>query len=209
LKQSINGQSFSYSGLYGQLSGLNITLLGEHQLENAACALAAIESLVFLGYKIDNKHIRKGLDLARWPGRLEVVYKKPLVVLDGAQNKASMLVLFGSLRKIFKYKKLFIILGISADKDIKGISRVVEAETQHIILTKSRHPRAAEPENIKRYFKKNKKEEIKVTNSLKDALNLSFKLSNKNDLIICCGSLFVVAEARKLLMKKNENKRII
>ncbi len=80
-------QTFDYEGLKVNLHGLKTSLLGEHQLENASCALAAIEVLVILGYTIDNRAIKRGINNTDWPGRLEVVAKRPHVVLDGAQNK--------------------------------------------------------------------------------------------------------------------------
>ena len=192
-------QTFDYEGLKVNLHGLKTSLLGEHQLENASCALAAIEVLVLLGYTIDNRAIKRGINNTDWPGRLEVVAKRPHVVLDGAQNKASMLVLVKALSKYFKYKNLIVLLGISADKDIKGICQIISRAADEIILTKSLHPRAALPNVIEKHFKDCRRKNTQSTYNITDAFKLASKLSKKNDLIVCCGSLFVVAEVRQLM----------
>lgn len=191
-------QSFSYHGFLLNLPALKTSLLGEHQLENASCALAVIEVLAILGYKIDNMSIKRAIANTDWPGRLEIVDKEPYIVLDGAQNKASTRVLVKAL-KIFKYKKLIVILGISVDKDIKGICRLINTAADSIIITKSFHPRAALPDVINECFKSIKRRDAEITYSITSALKLARRLSKKDDLIICCGSLFVVAEARRLL----------
>ena len=192
-------QSFSYHGFLVSFPVLKTGLLGEHQLENASCALAAIEVLAILGYKIDNMSIKRAIANTGWPGRLEIMDKEPYIVLDGAQNKASTRVLIEALKKYFKYKNLIVILGISADKDIKGICQLINTAADSIIITKSFHPRAASPDVIDECFKNIKRKDTEVTYNIANALKLARKLSKKKDLIICCGSLFVVAEVRRLL----------
>ena len=192
-------QTFDYEGLKVNLHGLKTSLLGEHQLENASCALAAIEVLVILGYTIDNRAIKKAIANANWPGRLEIVEKKPYIVLDGAQNKASIVALITALKRYFNYKRLVVVLGISADKDIKGICQLISATANNIIITKSLHPRSASPVTIEKHFKYFSRRDTQRTDNIKDALKLARKLSKEDDLIICCGSLFVVAEVRQLI----------
>lgn len=192
-------QSFSYHGFLVSFPVLKTGLLGEHQLENASCALAAIEVLAILGYKIDNMSIKRAIANTGWPGRLEIMDKEPYIVLDGAQNKASTRVLIEALKKYFKYKNLIVILGISADKDIKGICQLINTAADSIIITKSFHSRAALPDVIDECFKNIKRRDTEITYNIANALKLARKLSKKNDLIICCGSLFVVAEVRRLL----------
>ena len=192
-------QKFFYHGIGRDLPNLKTNLLGEHQLENASCALAAIEVLVILGYKIDNRAIKKAIANTNWPGRLEIVEKRPYIVLDGAQNKASIAALITALKRYFKYKKLVVVLGISADKNIKGICQLISATANNIIITKSLHPRSASPVTIEKHFKYFSRRDTQRTDNIKDALKLARKLSKEDDLIICCGSLFVVAEVRQLI----------
>ena len=94
------GQSFQVKGLKGEYK-LRIKLLGEHQLENAANAVAAAELLQERGAKISSKNIAEGIWKVDWPGRLQVLRKKPWVVVDGAHNAYSMLQTGHSVRRVF------------------------------------------------------------------------------------------------------------
>ncbi len=189
---------FSLIGLFGEYSCLKINLLGEHQWINAAVAVGVIEALRFYNIYVDIDSIKVGLYNTVWPGRCEVVSKNPLIVLDGAQNIASSQALKGTIKENFfasgkKYKKLILVLGISNDKDIKGICKELHGLADIIILTKANNPRATEPEDLAKYLKDKK---LYLTNSVKEAAKLAKDLAKKEDLILVTGSLFVVGEFR-------------
>ena len=99
--------------------------------------------------------------------------------------------------KLFKYSRLILILGVSEDKDIKGICSVLEKISDVIILTKALHPRAVSVDCIKKHISDKKK--IYLSNSVSNALELAREKAGENDLILAAGSLFVVAEARKII----------
>ena len=192
-------QTFKLKAINQEYDSLEINLLGEHQIINAACAVAAVEALSkrINNININEGLIKKGLSSSHWPGRLEVVARNPLIVLDGAQNVASAQALIKALKRHFSYKNLVLVLGISKDKSIAGIVKVLEGEAQKVIITRANLARAAEPEVIASFFKQ--REEIKITHSVNEAVSLARKEAEKDDLIIICGSLFVIAEARKTL----------
>ncbi len=188
------GEIFSVSGAVGKYERLKMKLLGSHQVVNAASAIAIIESLRFSGTIIPEDAIVKGVEEARWPGRLEVVSRDPLVVLDGAQNKASALALASSIRR-FKYKRLILVLGVSGDKDIKGILEALMPVSDSVVLTRAKiTARAADPEGIRKLMDPSKK--TTVTYGVDDAMNAALLQSNSGDLVLVTGSLFVVGEAR-------------
>ncbi|MCK5306127.1 MAG: bifunctional folylpolyglutamate synthase/dihydrofolate synthase [Candidatus Omnitrophica bacterium] len=190
-------QSFTVRSMSGRLFNLKTSLLGRHQMINASCGVAAIEALNSYHIKVSSDAVESGVNSARWPGRLEVAARKPLVVLDGAQNKASARVLKEAVLKLFKYSRLILILGVSEDKDIKGICSVLEKISDVIILTKALHPRAVSVDCIKKHISDKKK--IYLSNSVSNALELAREKAGENDLILAAGSLFVVAEARKII----------
>lgn len=107
------GQEFTYEDLRSgeRIVGLHIGLLGEHQLKNAALAVAAAR---YLG--VTENAIRDGLAAARWAGRLEVVSRKPLIVLDGAHNEAGMIALSAAINTYWRGRKICAVLGMLADK---------------------------------------------------------------------------------------------
>jgi len=156
-------------------------------------AVAAIKALQSYNIKINNSLIRKGLYNTAWPGRCEVIARNPFVVLDGAQNIASAEVLKNAIKDNFKYKKLILILGVSNDKDIKGIANVLSGLASVIILTKANHPRAFEPKVIAEYLKH---KQVYITKSVKEAKATSQCIAGRDDLILVTGSLFVVGEFR-------------
>jgi dihydrofolate synthase/folylpolyglutamate synthase len=124
-----------------------------------------------------------------------VVAKKPMIVLDGAQNAASASVLKKAIQERFRYRRLMLVLGVSNDKDIKGIANQLDDLADVVILTKANTSRATEPEVLRGYFKN---KEAYITNSVKEAKALAWQLADKQDLILVTGSLYVVGEARKL-----------
>jgi dihydrofolate synthase/folylpolyglutamate synthase len=109
-----DSQSFTYTetGSGESLAGLQISLLGAHQLDNAALAVAAARKL-----GLPESAIRGGLAAARWAGRLEVVSRQPLIVLDGAHNVAGMQALSAALKEYWADRRIVAVLGMLADKE--------------------------------------------------------------------------------------------
>jgi dihydrofolate synthase/folylpolyglutamate synthase len=184
---------FSVKGILAEYSDLRTGLLGDHQLINAALAIGVIEALHYYNINVHADSIRRGIYNAMWPGRCEVLSKEPLVVLDGAQNVASSEVLEETVRKNFEYERLILVLGISKDKDIKGICHQLYDLADEIILTKADNPRATSPEALAKYFSG---KDIYITGSVQEAKIKAFNRAGKEDLILVTGSLFVIGEFR-------------
>ncbi len=193
IKGTDKGQTFSVTGIFGEYAPLEINLLGEHQLINAASAIGAMEALSFNRIIISKEAIKTGLSQARWPGRIEVVGNKPTIVLDGAQNVASTQALAKTIKKCFSYRKLILILGVSKDKDMAGMAKILKPIADKIIITRANLPRAAEPDFLASFFDKD--ENIEITQSVEEAVGRARECAKDDDLILICGSLFVVGEA--------------
>lgn len=185
--------SFQITGPFGNHRNLSINLVGEHQISNAAVAVSAIGALCFGGIGVSPSSLRKGLSGAVWPGRCEVVMRDPLVVLDGAQNRSSAAALKEAVKKNFKYRRLILVLGISKDKDIPAICAELHELADKVILTRADNPRASMPCRLARYFMD---KDIFITNNVRDARREAFAIAGKGDLVLVCGSLFVVGEFR-------------
>ncbi|MFH1751074.1 MAG: folylpolyglutamate synthase/dihydrofolate synthase family protein [Candidatus Micrarchaeota archaeon] len=201
--QNENGSSFDYLGIASAIGDLQTPLPGLHQLENATLALAASECLRKLGCSIPDRAIRKGLLSAKWPGRLEIISKKPLVLLDGAHNIGGARRLKESLEGIFlpKHPKLILVVGIMADKDYSGILRLLAPLASELILTRASIIRAADPNILARSIgKKPKGLKISVIPDLNSAISHAKKAASPNDVICITGSLYVVGEARGMLL---------
>jgi len=192
IKYSVSKKGLTIKGLRNSYQNLRLNLLGAHQAANAALAVGLVEALSFYGVKLKANSIRQGVGQAVWPGRCEVAGRNPLIILDGAQNSASAQVLRKTIEDDFKYRKLILVLGISADKDISGICKKLEPIADEIILTRAATSRAIDPAKLAGYLKR----KLHLTQSVKEAKLLAGSLAGKKDLILVTGSLFVVGEFR-------------
>ncbi len=191
---------FRYQGLSKTLTGLKTNLVGRHQYRNAAVALTAVEVLQAQGWEISETAIRQGLQQVRWPGRLEVVSSQPMVVLDGAHNPAAAATLAQALERDLSYRRLILVLGIMADKDISGILRRLLPRADVVIFSRPRYERAATPETLES-LAKNVSQETYVIPDLKAAIQKARTLAGAEDLIVVTGSLFTIGEAREYLVQ--------
>lgn len=180
---------------YGCYRNCRIRLLGRHQMVNAACAVGSAEMLKKEEARISKKDIRKGLEKTKNPGRCEPISRNPYVVLDGAQNRASARAIRETIRRNFNYEHLFLILGVSKKKDIKGIVDELVPVADIIILTKANLKRAEKPSLIRKSIKGKC---VIMTNSVREALSKAKSLAETNDLILITGSFFVIGEAKEI-----------
>ncbi|HJX69897.1 MAG TPA: folylpolyglutamate synthase/dihydrofolate synthase family protein [Dehalococcoidia bacterium] len=196
-KFNLSGQSFQLKGLRGEYD-LTIPLLGEHQLENAAIAVAALEVLTNLGARVSPESIATGLSRVVWPGRLQILQHSPLFVVDGAHNAYSARKLSEALKQYFDFDDVIIIVGISQDKDIAGIVAELSAIPGKVIVAPSRHPRAAAASRLVGEFSK-WGVKPQVAENVASAVDIAMAEAKPRDLICATGSLFVVAEVIEYL----------
>jgi dihydrofolate synthase/folylpolyglutamate synthase len=182
--------------LTGRLASyeLSIPLLGQPQLDNAATAVAALEVLAEKGFHISGDSITKGLAQVSWPGRLQVLSRRPLLVVDGAHNPDSARKLKQSLEQYFDFDRAILVIGASSDKDIAGIVSELVPLFDKVIVTRSIHPRAMATAPIVAEFSQHGVE-AQETDDISTALPLALTLAGGKDLICVTGSLFVVAGA--------------
>ncbi len=197
----LKGQSFHYRGLKRNLSNLHIKLLGDYQLNNAALALASLELLQERGFKLPEDSIRMGLDKTDWPGRLEIVRRSPLVVIDGAHNIEA----FQNLRrvlKIFAFRRLILVLGILSDKAADGILQEILPIADLLVITVPNSPRAADPHELERIASTMVSGPVHVKENISDAMKLALSLARAPDLVLVAGSLYLISDVRQLFKEK-------
>jgi dihydrofolate synthase/folylpolyglutamate synthase len=186
------GQSFQLKGIRGDYE-LSIPLLGEHQLENAAVAVSALEVLADHGAKISPESMAKGLSQVHWPGRLQILQYNPLFVVDGAHNADSARRLREALKQYFDFDNALLIVGTSQEKDIAGIVAELSLLPSMVIVTRSHHPRAvATSELVAEFLKWGVKPQ--AAENVPSAVELALAEAKPRDLICATGSLFIVAE---------------
>jgi len=173
---------------------LSIPLLGQHQLANAATAVAALEVLSRKDFNISKGSITNGLARVSWPGRLQIISRHPLVVVDGAHNPDAARRLREALEQYFDFDRAILVIGASDDKDIAGVVSELAPISDKVIIARSHHPRPMAPAAIVAEFAKHGIE-AQVTEDVPSALSEALALAGRRDLICVAGSLFVVAEA--------------
>ena len=186
--------SFNYYGFRLSLKNVELSLKGRFQYRNAALALAVIELMADEGFEITSGNILEGLRDTRWPGRMQVISEKPLIVLDGGHNPAAIGKLSESVRHCFDYKRLILVLGVMEDKDIRGIVEGIVPIADYVIFTKPDYYRSASPEKVMRAAAvfENKGE---IQADIPQALDKARNIADSDDMILVCGSLFTVGAA--------------
>jgi len=174
---------------------IDIPLLGDYQLENAATAVAALDFLASSGFAISPDNIAQEIARVEWPGRFHILQQHPVLLIDGAHNVASMKRLVSNIKAYFDYERIFLVFGTSCDKDIPGIIEELVCLSPHqVMVTHTSHSRAASPETITTEFPR-WGIQPEINDNVADALSLALAQAEEADLICVTGSLFVVAEA--------------
>lgn len=196
-----NSQLFEISTEEGDRR-FSIQMLGKHQLDNASTAIAAIDALVRSGEAISRRSLEDGLANAYLPGRVELLPGRPSVVVDGAHNAESLAALLSALKTHFRYKKLVVILGAAADKDIEGMVAVLD-DVSAVIACPIQAPGSdRESVDAERILQLSRAKGISsfASDSVSLALNEAYAISDEDDLICVTGSLYLVAKARQILL---------
>ncbi len=175
-------------------------LPGEHQAYNCGLALAALDTLRARGIETPEADVAHGLSCTHIPGRMELVYEQPKILLDGAHNAASMAALIKTVGAHIPYDSMVLIFGCAVDKDIRGMLEKVDLGADKVIFTRSStNPRAADPKDLQRMFAEVSGKMSQVAPTLKDAINIAYRAVGKTDLILIAGSFYLVGEAKALL----------
>ena len=190
------GQQFTVHGLEGSYD-LDIPLLGDYQMENAATAVAAVESMSRLqGWKIAPETLAQGFGSVSWPCRMELLGRDPLVIADGAHNDYSVDKLLESLPRYFHYDRLLVIAGFSRDKNVDAMVDSLAPAADVAIAAQARHPRALAAAELAGMFEE-RGAAAAAASTPRDALEQARAAARSSDLILATGSLFLAAEIRE------------
>ncbi|MFZ5986488.1 MAG: bifunctional folylpolyglutamate synthase/dihydrofolate synthase [Bacillota bacterium] len=190
---SIDGQEFDYD----RMESIRISLLGEHQIKNAVVAIETAKILAIKGYKITEDIIRRGLGTARWPGRLEVLRKEPVFLIDGAHNQEGSQTLANVLKTYFPDKKILFILGVLKDKDYRSIIEACAPIASQFITITPKSDRALPAKDLAEIVECYCNN-LLISDTIEDAVRTSLELSPKDGVICAFGSLYYIGEVRRI-----------
>lgn len=177
---------------------LELNLLGSHQAANAAVVVATVEELRAQGWTISDEAVAAGLREVRWPARLEVVRRDPLVVLDCAHNAASAQALMQTLDESFSPGPRTLLFAGSSDKDIAGMFAWLAPAFSRAILTRyTNNPRAIPPEELARTWRQVGGSEPTLAATPPEGLAVALA---SGGLVCVTGSVFLAGEVRSMLV---------
>jgi dihydrofolate synthase/folylpolyglutamate synthase len=192
------GGAFTYLGIDRRWPRVKIGLIGDHQVTNAALALGGLELLLEKGLHLTDEAIYAGLARTRWPGRLEVLSRKPFILLDGAHNPSAVRTLKKFLQNSIAFRRVTVVVGILEDKAWKPMLRELAGVADRMILTRPHYERAADPHELAS-FARALKQGVVVIPHLPDAISLALEQTGAADAVCITGSLYTVGDARAYL----------
>lgn len=188
-EHSLEGQMFDY----GMRENIFIPLLGNHQLKNAAVAISAIDVLKEQGWNISEEHLEQGLATVKWPGRFDVISRKPLFVIDGGHNQQCIDALAQNIRVYFKERRVIAITGVLADKDYEEMYRPIFPYIDEFMCITPPSPRKLEAVKLAEHLKR-AGAKATACNSIREGIELALKEAGENGAVLCFGSLYSIGE---------------
>jgi dihydrofolate synthase / folylpolyglutamate synthase len=219
---SEEGGAWTWRGLSGSLAGVEISGLrcamrGSYQRLNASLSLAVLVLLAGKGYVVSPEDIREGLLDVHWPGRLEYIVldrktreqihdpepnnQNPVhYLLDGAHNPAGVDSLVLTLKEEYSYRKLIVVWGAMADKDLSRTVPAIGAMADRLILTKPAGARAAEPAQLQACLPVELQKKAELVADVIQALKTAEEMAGPGDIIVVAGSLYLIGAVRTFLV---------
>lgn len=188
-------------------SDVEISMVGRHQAENLKTALATLEILRKSGaVKLDREALYEGLKRARQPGRFEVISEDPLVIIDGAHNEAGAQALQETMAQHFAGKKILLVAGILADKEIDSIVKFLTKITDHIIVTEPDNPRKLAAEKLAEHVA-DFGVAAEAVSDVEAVVHRAKELADGYDVILFAGSLYLIGDVRRLWRNERGEER--
>ncbi|MZT65420.1 MULTISPECIES: bifunctional folylpolyglutamate synthase/dihydrofolate synthase [Blautia] len=199
LEADFTGQRFCYKG-----EEYTLSLAGSYQTENAVLALEALRILDERGYHTTLEQRKEGLWATRWNGRLTIIHKDPLFIVDGAHNPAAADMLEDSVRKYFKDRRLFFIMGVFKDKDYPYIIRKLCPYAEQILAIETPdNPRALPAEELAKAIRPYNAN-VRAEKNIPRAVEELFEMAGKDDVILSFGSLSFIGEITRIVNTRKE-----
>jgi len=185
------------------LDDFKINLLGEHQIYNCLTVLKVLEILKEKGFNITERSIKEGLSSCKFAGRFEIIHKNPVIILDGGHNINGIEYFSKAVRKYFGDKKIILFYGMLKDKHPEMLVDYLTEISKEIYTLTPNNPRAISSADLAKLINdKNSSTKAKALNNYEEILPI-IKNADKDEIIACVGSLYLIGDVRTLLANKN------
>ena len=205
IKYGIRKQSFTYDNL----KNVQITLSGTYQIENAVLAIETVRALQKCGFSVTEEQLRKGFLETEWPGRFQVVHKKPLVIIDGAHNENAATRLKESIEQELtteQRENLILIMGVLKDKEYEKVAQLICPFGKHVItLAPPNNPRALGAYELAKTVQEFQPA-VTAVDSVEEAVEMSFLLAGEQAVVLAFGSLSYLGRLTKVLESRKDRK---
>jgi dihydrofolate synthase / folylpolyglutamate synthase len=192
--EKVNG-GIRFHGRQWEIDRVLIPLHGSFQYENAAAALASLESLASQGYPVTPETARKGIEHVRWPGRLDTLSTCPEVVVDGACNIDAMRTVSKYVKERSPHERTVAVVGICKDKDVEQVLEILGEAASRIVLTQANNPRAMTVEEMAPLLPENVN--FFAVPDPVQAVKEAVLQAGPQGLVIVTGSLYLVGEVMR------------
>lgn len=190
-----------------RLEHLPVPLPGEHQASNCGLALAVVDHLKSVGFDCPEEKITAGLAKTSVPGRMQLVWDRPRVLVDGAHNPAAMGALMRCVGAHVPYDSMVCVFGCCADKDVATLLDRVNLGADKVIFTRAQsNSRSADPDELQRLFAERSGKMSQTAKTLPEALELATRAVSREDLVCVTGSFYLVGETLKHLTHFDRDK---
>lgn len=201
--QNLQKTVFSVSTKYFEYEHVCLTLLGEYQIQNAITVLLACDVLSKYGISLHKDTILHAIKKTQWQCRMECVKKNPTVILDGAHNIDGIDMLVRSAKTYFKNQKITLLLGILQDKQYQKMTSEVVSIADTVVITEPNNNRKLNTEKLQQVVSKFHNH-VFQNNNIIQAYQTALQLTEKQDVILCCGSLYMIAELKKWIQDSDK-----
>jgi len=202
---AVGGQLLSIQGVHGDYDEIFLPLYGDHQGNNAAVALAAVE--VFAGVKLDTELVQDAFSKVSSPGRCEIVYKDPTVIIDAAHNPHGVSAIANTLNTEFDFELVVGVVAVLADKDVAGILKNLATTLDYLVITENGSNRAMNKDELAKiasqYFKV---EQVEIIGDMNSAITYAIEkvalFNQVNDgvaAVVITGSVATAGMARSII----------
>ena len=187
LSHSLEGQTFNH----GSRKALELPLLGEHQLHNAAVVLAIVDSLTEKGWKITEEQLREGLRTVSWPGRFHIVKRDPLFIVDGGHNPQCLESLVANIRDYLPGRRIIALTGVLADKDYGEMYKPVMPFIEKFVCITPPNDRKLESAELAKHLRAAGARAV-AAESIPQGVAMAQQEAGEDGVVLCFGSLYSI-----------------
>ena len=194
LNSSEAGSEFQYDGV-----DYSLPLVGVHMVKNAVTAINAVKVIKKAGFNITNSALSQGVASSVMPARLEIMRKKPLIILDGGHNEGCAKAVAGYIGTFLKGRKITAVISMMSDKDYDSYLKITAPYFRRIVATHTDVSRALSADELCETAKKYCADCVGITDSA-HALKYAFGTLEKDEVLLVCGSFYFAGEIREKII---------